>query len=368
MLTIRSATPSDLDEVSALYARAFGRTACAAWLARRDWQYLVNPAAASLPMQWVVALDDGRVVGSLAATPWRLKVGTAVVHGYFTGDLMVSPLARRGGVARQLWTAMMDQVVGYDVCAFYHPVTGHIAERCGYVPVGAAGRLARVLAPGPVVAERVRARLGGGAAARLAGAVAGAAGSLATPFFGLGAGGDAPGLRIERATAADARFDELWARTAPTIPVLGVRDAAFVQWRFFDLPGCEHRVLTALDAEGTLRGYVALAVAEKDGLRLAYVLDLSCPATDALAIDALIVAAEREARAQGAAVVLTAGLFPTAGVALRQRRWLPRRSAGPMLIYWRGDPSLAPLVVAEANWSLSLADGDDSFAVGWRGG
>jgi hypothetical protein len=90
--------------------------------------------------------------------------------------------------------------------------------------------------------------------------------------------------------APDARFDSLWQRCRSAAGLIGVRDRAFLDWRFARAPGLAARFL-CLDAEdGELLAY-AVCIVDAEGLD---VLDFLATPAAPRALSALMGALEAE--------------------------------------------------------------------------
>jgi hypothetical protein len=68
------------------------------------------------------------------------------------------------------------------------------------------------------------------------------------------------GFRAHWLTQPDARFDDLWRRCATPDVLMGVRDAAFLTWRFVDCPLRSHTFFTLVSTDD--QRLVAYAVCE----------------------------------------------------------------------------------------------------------
>jgi len=81
-------------------------------------------------------------------------------------------------------------------------------------------------------------------------------------------------LSFEEIPHFNEEFDELWERYRDRYRVAYWRDAATLNWRYVDIPGFEHRILTGRDGTGKLQGYLVWREWVDRGNRLATVLDL----------------------------------------------------------------------------------------------
>lgn len=69
-------------------------------------------------------------------------------------------------------------------------------------------------------------------------------------------------LRLDWLGDADDRFDPLWRTACGAYPLLAMRDARWLGWRYLQRPGCQAELAAISDRDGRLRGY---AVIEDDG-------------------------------------------------------------------------------------------------------
>ena len=69
-------------------------------------------------------------------------------------------------------------------------------------------------------------------------------------------------LRLDWLGDADERFDGLWEAASRAYPLLAMRDARWLRWRYLQRPGCHAELAAISDRVGRLRGY---AVIEDDG-------------------------------------------------------------------------------------------------------
>jgi hypothetical protein len=172
------------------------------------------------------------------------------------------------------------------------------------------------------------------------------------------------GFLVDRVDTASAAFDDIWrrAKASAALGVAGVRDARFVDWRFFRDPTTKHVVLVAR-AGAEPRGYAAACVVTQRGLRYGKLMDLFCAPEDDAATRALLAAALRTLASLGAEVCITKGLHPAIRARLASHFPLrPRLPAAPARLQWLGDPALADRVYDAASWHATFADGDEDMS------
>jgi hypothetical protein len=341
----------EMPEVRELYGRTFGSAAEGAWIQRHRWELFENPAG--LGKRWVARVD-GNLSGFVAGLPVRMKIGGSVHHVLAPCDLMTSVESRGHSLG---WRLLRRLVVDAG------PLT------CSLACSAAAGKLYDALdwKSLDVVPVAVRPRDLGAIGARLlsdkgirlgrrgraaAGAVGAALDRITWPRV-------RPDFCVTRAASVPDGIDALWHRVSIAFPVVGVRDRAFVKWRFFDDPAMTHDFIVAR-VHGELRGWAATAVVEKRGLAWGKLMDLFCDPFDRHTVRALLRGALSAFAERGAAIIVTKGLHPAIRSAIA--RYFPiRRRALPARVTWHGTPALASFVHDATGWHATHADGDEDM-------
>lgn len=240
---------------------------------RCRWMYLRNPAGVA--QLWTAVAAD-RCVGFAALVPRRMYVEGAARTAWITADLSVLPAYRRRGLAGAMRSAARRAVDAGEVDILYgHPndKSSGAHRKAGFAEIGEMCRYAAVVRTESYVARLVP-------VASLARMLAEALDSC----LGLAARVRIPrGISVEPVERFDARFDALDATESRRMPgIVGVRDAAYLNWRYFELPGESIRVLAATSL-GTLRGYAVM----RYRVDAAEILDLF-PYSDARVVTALL--------------------------------------------------------------------------------
>ncbi len=109
-------------------------------------------------------------------------------------------------------------------------------------------------------------------------------------------------LKIEQISRFEPRFDQLWTEAAAGFDMITVRDTAFLNWRYFDIPNRAYEVFAATDG-GQLRGYIVLRKEHRDGLERGYIVDMLAVRPDKATWSRLLDFAHKHFRAQGVDVV-----------------------------------------------------------------
>jgi hypothetical protein len=107
------------------------------------------------------------------------------------------------------------------------------------------------------------------------------------------------------------RFDEqarwLWDRCAGEFGALGIRDDAYLNWRFCDHPEQSYEPVGVRDGDGILRGYAVYAEVSWQGTKRATICDWLCPQNEpevAEKLHAAMLALTRRDQAESLAVLL----------------------------------------------------------------
>jgi hypothetical protein len=243
--SVRDATPADREDQARLFNRCFGKQKSAETF---TWKYERNPDGPAVSR---VACDaGGRIVGGYSYMPRRfLRDGVPITlmqasdamtdadwrgRGIFTGldDLVCAASGRAGAPLAFAYSGRLS-------------LKGFL--RNGWRLIGHALLLRRVYR-----ARRALLRLG-----RI-----GPVCALAAPLLDVVGGAlDRSRLPLERATDLvrvarfDERVDRLFEACAPRRGLVGVRSAAWLNWRYVDTPTGRQECF-ALERGGALVGYL----------------------------------------------------------------------------------------------------------------
>jgi glycosyltransferase involved in cell wall biosynthesis/GNAT superfamily N-acetyltransferase len=154
---------------------------------------------------------------------------------------------------------------------------------------------------------------------------------------------------VERTTR---EFDRLWNDVSPSEGVMGLRDEAFVRWRYLENPVCTQQVV-AVEERGRLLGWAVLELGPRGALIADSLLPLD-PDEAALVLRAVLrLALELDAPS---VAVFTHAATPTNEVFMRSG-FLRGRSASDFQVMC-GDPALARRLMVEEKWTLRAGDLD----------
>lgn len=235
------------------------------------WQYEQNPAGRAL-IGMAQDRESGEVVGQFWLLPMRVQVLDQICMGSVIVNGLVHPSYRRQGIVSNLGKSVyancprrgIDFTYSMPSPASYHVDTIVLKNReLGQIPL-----LIRPLDWGALVAYRFGqkwpehlARAGQRVFARL------------SERRGLARHRAGHSLRIDEVTRFDSTFDAFWAKVRQKYPVAVVRDAAWLNWRYKDVPTRDYRALAAYDGQ-SLVGYAVTRCSTFEGVRTGLIVDL----------------------------------------------------------------------------------------------
>ncbi|WP_028316232.1 GNAT family N-acetyltransferase [Desulfatibacillum aliphaticivorans] len=293
------------------------------------WQFLNNPAGRGFIM---LAEDQGRIVGQYAAIPVRMLVdGVETLCGY-SCDTMVHPRCQ----GRRVFTSLARQV-------YAHMESEHgIGAVWGFPNKNSMPGFIRSLGWRRV--GDLLARVGFTSFSALLKV-------YSSPRLASG-WEDVPMERIS------PQFDALWEAHKPRDGVIQVRDRAYLQWRYLDLPDFGYKVFGLFNA-GRLQGYYTLRVQHVAGLKVCVLAD--CFPLDSIKVMEQAVKAAKFRAASLGCFMLTA-MFPISrnGLASRLGFYPVPRAAAPKVFHLAGrfEGGDAKSWMDPLRWHLTLGDTD----------
>jgi predicted N-acetyltransferase YhbS len=343
--TIRAYRPGDEDALVALFERVFGRSVSVA-----HWRWKLKQPPSPVENVWLAVHGDAPIF-HYAGIPTRYCLPRGEATAMVSVDTMTAPEFQRRGllsrVGRHVYDAWRAAGVPF-VIGLPNERWGSRASALGWEPLFMLQWLVRPLRPEAILARRTRIR----ALARLT-----PVGALWNGVWNSRLRRDAT-ISVRRVERAGNEFDALWERCGAEAPVSVVRDSAWVNWRYLDVPSRAYRVLLA-ERAGQPLGYLAYRVEESPGGRAGVIAELYAGRDDAAARRALIRAAIDELRAAGAESAATLAI-PDAPLYhdLARAGFLRRRGAFSVQIVPL-DPALPMDVLRDPrNWSVAGGDFD----------
>ena len=350
-VAVRPFASTDLEGIARLRTLAYPRPE--AW--DTDWQSSVWRWLGTHPLaneihRWVLATEEGEVVGHLAALPQFYRICGQRVVAHTPADYAV--LSGYGFHALSLMRRFFRTAQNCVACDTAPEVIS-VQTRLGAKEAGKLRFAAKVWDVTGV--PNLPTSIPMPASHLLNWGLRVVDGVLSKPL----SAGD---LRVEVLDGFDASFDELFESVAAAVLCMPEKDAAFLRWRYG--PGSPQYPVTILgvrDGE-TLLGYAVLWVTKEGG---AYLLDLTTlPGRRDVARSLLRQAIRHFARAGVHSIryrFVESQTSPRTKDAWRSGFFLSRRRSTLLVKF--ADRELHEVANDTANWSYSFGDGEATFWV-----
>jgi GNAT superfamily N-acetyltransferase len=260
-------SPQDAEEARALIRETWGdiEPADAAY---HEWQSSRSPAG---PAITTLAREKGtgRLIGQAVTIPVRVALRGEPHVANLCLNVATTPEWRGRGV----FSALLDDasaVSGKEGLAFTFAFPNQASfpsfiKRASYTDVGSVPLLLR-----PINPQRLAHRKTG---SRVLAKIASLAGLIWRPLPARPPD-EAPDVEITPVESFDDSFTAFWERIKGRFPVMVVRDAAYLNWRFVEVP-LRRYVSFAARSDGEVRGFTVLRVAPVSRFDAGLIVDLA---------------------------------------------------------------------------------------------
>jgi ribosomal protein S18 acetylase RimI-like enzyme len=260
-------SPDDTQDCLRLLREVWGDSEAAA-PAYQDWQCQQSPAGAAIATL-AREVETGRLVGQAMTIPINVrlwgKVRTAglslnpvVDPGYEDGDIVV-------GLMRDVCAFSGEASIAYSYGFPDRLSYLKFVNKAGFRDIGSVPLLIRPLNPERLALKTTHSR------------VLGKTASIARKIWRTPAPtrrqDGPPGLEIEDIRSFDESFAVFWDRVQHRFPIMVVRDPAYLNWRFVDVPTRAYRIFAAR-SDGQMRGFTVLRVAPLGQFSAGLIVDL----------------------------------------------------------------------------------------------
>jgi hypothetical protein len=312
--------------------------------ARYRWLY---GGAREHRLRTFLVVDDttGEVIGCSSLVPHAVSVAGVLRPAGIGVDLAIAKGHRVAGPAVVLQRAVVEAVargeLGEGAFCFAYPNDGAlpVVKRVGYRVVAKTSHAVKPVRTGYKLAPRLPSPALAAPLAR--------AGDFALALLDRGRLLRAPLLhRGEIFPHPDERFDALFDRVRRTVPVLGDRRAAFLDWRYAQCPTREHLIVGVTSRDG--RELLSYAIVAFDGATAVLVDTLA--ASEAASV-ATFTRLATELRRRACDSIFASFVGPGhLVVTLRASGFFPRGEERSMVVY---APHGAPEAVTDAaRWHI----------------
>ena len=302
-----------------------------------------NLVAAGEDFPTYLFVQQDRILGHLTTIPVRLRAGDTDRPAYWLIGFMVRPEYRNGPLGFLLLKRAVAELE-LTLSLTVQQATVRLLTAVGFREIGVLPNYVRLIQPHRVLAKldldalgltglpgpvRAMVRL---TRLRAASVVVGLAARAAlcawTTLNGRPGGGLVGRSSIEM---PDASLDSLWYSCRDVLGCAGVRDAAYLKWRYDTSSTGAYRTVEVTEAT-VLRGIAVVRVPRVEGdprlrgIRVATLSDLVYDPTRTRVGLALLAEAERVARLLDADVLLVSASHRAHGAVLRRRGFVRWRS------------------------------------------
>jgi GNAT superfamily N-acetyltransferase len=289
-------TESEKPALEAMYVDIFGKKAADDNRARWRWQYEQNPNRPPEGPEIWVAKNNGQVLGQYATMPIRLKVLDRVLRASWGMDVMVGANLQRKGIGSRLflyWDKQVEASLGLGLSVSSYT----LFKKLNWEDVGPVPCYSAILDVRALLSRRL-----GPLAARLLSPVAKVFLWLVVPKRRTKNAGNVSVQRASEPFGAD--YDAMWDRVAPSYDFIAERKATYLEWKYRKVPYVSYDIFEAR-RDGVLTGYVVLRATERNGVKLALVVDLLAEPDDKATLGKLLDHALEWARAKKVARLQT---------------------------------------------------------------
>lgn len=349
-ITIARRTEADKPALEAMYVEVFGQRAADENRARWRWQYDENPNCPPEGPEIWVAKENGVVLGQYASMPVRLRVLDRTLKASWGMDVMVGPNQQRKGIGSRLFV-YWDQNVEASLGLGLSLASYTLFKKLQWEDVGPVPCYSLVLDPKALLARRLPGPLA----------------TLAAPFLRAALWLLFPSRKTRARDRLETRllegpfgpdFDALWAEAGPAYDFVAERTAPYLEWKYHRVPHVRYDVLEARGDDGALRGYCVLRATERNGVKLALLVDLFAHPDDKSALGSLLDGAIRWARERGAARMQTFTFDRRVAGRLASKGFLLIRSPMQFCLRIHSDHVDEAFFRDTSRWHVTFGDSD----------
>jgi len=321
-------------------------------------KYFRNPAGDALS---AVVVHDGQVVGQIGSIPIRFRVNGEEVIAVQELDVAMYESHRRFDVFLRLANeqSKIYKQNGVDFSfTFAIGTTSEIArifnvsKKVSQIP-----RLVKVLDTDPLLKKKLSAGV-------LSKVVSPAANMALRLKYGEKT--KIPdGMELKRIERFDAPFDAFWERIKDDYPIMTIRSAVYLNWRYFDAALIDYEIIALVEtATGAVAGFVVLGESD-EGYTIGQIFDVVTPREGSEAITRCLVSRAIERFRQKKAAMVKCWFYEHCHVSpvLDAQGFGPRLKEGRDVLFtpYDGEKSCRARSLGEdqKNWYLAKGDSDN---------
>lgn len=275
-MEIRPYNSSDRDAVKELYRHAYDGDVERKFKAF-DWIQTGNPAESEAD-GYLLAVEDGQILGYWGRMPVRLYSNGQPCNGVFAQEALVLPKSRRRGIAAGL-AREGNSSKRLMVSLWHNEMIVGVIAKTGWQLVGKFRPLKKIFNYDQVLRLKLgRKRMLAPIAALVAAAAKLRRGPrpLRTEW------------QLEEVTRFGSDFDDFFAGVAPKYGLIADRTSPVLNWKYIDIPHQENVAVCARRGQEIL-GYAIVSTMEtRDGVKKGTIVDLLAAPDDGDVVASLI--------------------------------------------------------------------------------
>jgi ribosomal protein S18 acetylase RimI-like enzyme len=260
LCTIRRYREGDEEQILRLRKLCFGSSDLDEWI----WEFKRSPLGSLM----MVAEAKGQIVGFRAHLNVKMKVGDEVVKGSIACDSMVHPDYRRRGLWRKLSRMEWEESTKEGNTLSYS-FSNKVSFK--YKPKENIA-ICRV----PILVKffdtygEIKKRVGNQILAKILSIFVN---SFFRVFYRVKKCPPVETVLLSEITEFDDRIDSFWSQASTAFKIAVVRDKEYLNWRYFQRPNSNFKVLLAEDGNKIL-GYIVFSVQRIFDDRIGYIIDI----------------------------------------------------------------------------------------------
>ena len=229
-----------------------------------QWQYVENPGGPAI-IQLARDVATGQLAGQYVVIPMRFKVKEATILGALSLNTLTRAIYSGQGIFTGLAKAVYQDCAeqGATFCYGFPNPNSYpgFTKKLGFTDLGNVPLLLRPLNTQALVRKRFGSLLA----------------ALALPFDLYYKVKERSEERYDVYPLTDTHLcdmDAFWTKVRAKYPIMGIRDAAYIRWRYFDIPLRDYQVYgVRQEGSSTLLGYIVGRCSEVDGMSCGMIVD-----------------------------------------------------------------------------------------------
>jgi len=247
------------------------------------WQYETNPAGPAT-IQLARDVETNQLAGQYVVIPMRFKANAEIIVGTLSLNTLTRQIYSGQGIFTGLAKAVYEDSAkqGSKFCYGFPNPNSYpgFTKKLGFTDLGNVPLLLRPLNTKAMVRKRFGSLLA----------------SFALPFHFYYKVKDRSDDHYEvyRLTSFNVSdVDAFWAKVQDKYPIMGIRDADYLRWRYFDIPLRDYQIYGVRQkSSSTLLGYIVGRCTEVEamssGMIVDFLVDPSHPAAGSVLVNRIL--------------------------------------------------------------------------------